>query len=475
MRDLRAGVVVTVLAAVVIFALLMRTAYFANPAFLGELIIAQLMLLAVARYKKSFFPLLLLAFLWAGIDLPFRVSLLYARWFVLGVAAVVGLTICLRERHHHFGLFHLVALFCSLSAVVSALVSAFPQESVLKAMSLLLLFVYAATGGRLAVPPFQPELFFARLVVGCEVFNGFTAIAYLLLRWQFFGNPNSLGAVMGIVIVPLLMWGFMTAESVLKRHRLAVGLMVASVLLLSSLARAAIGAAAVACFFLCIGLRQYRLLAKAVALSFALAVLAVMIVPEPGGGMQLDQSEPLSARFLYKGHAEGGVFASRRSVWHETFDVIKANPWFGSGFGTSVTSDDISKPGFSNIHIDSWIIREHGNSYLAIAEWVGLLGVVPFYALVLLAVINVGRVLAWMRRTGDALSPAIPAAAVIAAGLVHAGFEDWMFAVGYYVSIFYWTMAFILVDLIPRKGASQINDIVMFPEPQLPTAFRTAL
>lgn len=475
MRDLRAGAVVAVLAAVVIFALLTRPGYFANATFLGELIIAQLVLLAVARYRESFFPLLILAFLWAGVDLPFRVSLLYARWFVLGVAALVGAMIYLKDQHHHFGTFHLVALFCSLSAVVSALVSAFPRESVLKALSLSLLFAYAATGGRLSVPPFQPERFFAKLVAGCEVFTAFTAISYLFFRWQFFGNPNSLGAVMGIAVVPLLMWGFITADSVPKRRRLAAGLMVASVLLLSSLARAAIGAGAMACLFLCFGLRQYRLLAKVVALSFVLAVVAAIVVPDPGDGMQLDQSEPLSARFLYKGHAEGGVFASRRSVWQETFDVIKANPWFGSGFGTSVTSDDISKPGFSNTHIDSWIIREHGNSYLAIAEWVGLLGVVPFYVLAILAVINVGKVLAWMRQNGDALSPAIPAAAVIAAGLIHASFEDWMFAVGYYVSVFYWTMLFILVDLVPQKNAARANDIVMLPEPQLPAAFRAAL
>jgi hypothetical protein len=84
-------------------------------------------------------------------------------------------------------------------------------------------------------------------------------------------------------------------------------------------------------------------------------------------------------------------------------------------------------------------------------------------------------VLAWMRRTGDALCPAIPAAAVIAAGLVHAGFEDWMFAVGYYVSIFYWTMAFILVDLVPRTAAPYSHEVAVFPEPQFRTELRAAL
>jgi O-antigen ligase len=163
--------------------------------------------------------------------------------------------------------------------------------------------------------------------------------------------------------------------------------------------------------------------------------------------------------FLYKGHAEGGVLASRRGVWEKTWEVIKENPWFGSGFGTSVTADDMTKLAFAKTHIDSWVIREHGNSYLGITEWVGLLGVVPFYSLILLTARNAGRVFSWMRRTGDGCSPAIPGAAVVTAGLVHAAFEDWMFAVGYYLCVFFWAMAFILVDLLPRPPVVYVSEI----------------
>jgi hypothetical protein len=68
----------------------------------------------------------------------------------------------------------------------------------------------------------------------------------------------------------------------------------------------------------------------------------------------------------------------------------------------------------------------------------------------LLTARNVRTVFLWMRRTGDGLAPAVPVAAVVTAGLVHAAFEDWMFAVGYYVCVFFWTMAFILVDFLPH-------------------------
>jgi hypothetical protein len=107
------------------------------------------------------------------------------------------------------------------------------------------------------------------------------------------------------------------------------------------------------------------------------------------------------------------------------------------------------------------VIREHGNSYLAIAEWVGLLGVVPFYFLVGLMASNVRRVFSVIRRSGDAFSPAIPAAAIVAAGLIDAAFEDWMFAVGYYLCVFFWAMAFILVDVLPEPAVVGSNATVL--------------
>jgi len=87
------------------------------------------------------------------------------------------------------------------------------------------------------------------------------------------------------------------------------------------------------------------------------------------------------------------------------------------------------------------------------------LGVAPFFTLVLLIAVNIGRVAAWARHTGDPLSPAIPIAAVLAAGLVHAVFEDWLFAVGYYLCIFFWSLAFALVDILraPAPAPSQAS------------------
>ena len=50
---------------------------------------------------------------------------------------------------------------------------------------------------------------------------------------------------------------------------------------------------------------------------------------------------------------------------------------------------------------------------MTIAEWVGLLGVLPFVALLAVTVSNVWKVCAWMRRTADPRHYSIPLAMVV--------------------------------------------------------------
>ena len=448
--------------------LLARPGYLASPSGLGAIIVGEVVLVAVCKYRRLFFPVLIAAFLWAGSDMPYHTAWLQGRWFVLTVGAVAGLAVYMKDRDHHFSTFHLVAFFCILSAMVSASVSAYPEEAVLKSMSLALVFIYGAAGGRTAVSALRPEVFFRRLLLGCEVVTYLTAVSYLLFRWEVFGNPNSLGAVMGVVVIPLLLWGFLTSQRVTERSRLGFELGLAMLLLMSSFARAGIAGAAVSCLLVCIALRQYRLVVKGIAAAVVLAIAIVMFVPLPDEAPRWNGSESISELFLYKGKQDQGVLGSRQGPWNQTWSVIKDHPWFGSGFGTSVTTDDLTQLALMHTHFDSRIAREHGNSYLAITEWVGLLGVVPFYFLIGIMALNVRKVFSWLRQTGDVFSPAVPAAAVVAAGLVHAMFEDWMFAVGYYLCVFFWTIAFILVDLLHAPAVVGSNEIVLpISEPQL--------
>jgi O-antigen ligase len=272
---------------------------------------------------------------------------------------------------------------------------------------------------------------------------------------------------MAVACVPVLLCGFLAAQAPIRRMRLGVELMMALLLLFSSFARAAILASAISSLVVCVSLREYRVLIKGTGMVVLLAICAVMFVPRQSDAPTWDSSESIGSIFLYKGKRETGVFGSRRSPWQQTWNVIRENPWFGSGFGTSQISEDMTKLDYAAHHIDSWVIREHGNSYLAIIEWTGLLGVIPFYTLIFLAIRNVALVFSWLRSTRDAFLPALPAAAIVVAGLIDAAFEDWMFAVGYYLCVFFWVMAFILVDVMPARAA-----VVYVPETRLPVPGR---
>lgn len=441
-----------------------RPGYFSSASGLVALIGGELLLAAVANFRKAYLPTMLVCFLIAGTGLPFQPELLQGRWLVLGIGAALGLAVYLKTHSHKLTIFHLFAFFCVLSAFVSALISAYPSESLLKALSLFLLFLYAGTGARTAVP-WRPERFFVSLVVAIEILIWITVISYLVFRNEIFGNPNSLGAVMAVACVPVLLWGFLTAQARTRKMRLGVELMMALLLLFSSFSRASITAAMISSLLVCVALREYRVLIRGAAIVVLLAICAVVLVPRQTDAPSWNGSESIGSVFLYKGKREEGVFGSRRTVWQQTWNVIREKPWFGSGFGTSHISGDMTKLDYAAHHIDSWVIREHGNSYLAIIEWTGLLGVLPFYALLFLAAGNAASVFSWVRRNQDAFSPAIPAAAIIVAGLIDAAFEDWMFAVGYYLCVFFWVMAFILVDVMPSRGA-----VVYVPETTLPEA-----
>ena len=426
-----------------IYLVVFRPGYLVSDYYLGTFIFLQILGAALWDFSSRFFPLLISVFLWAGINLPLGGAWSRGRWFVLAVGAIVGFVIYMSDRRYRFGALHLLALSAVLAALISSMVSAYPYIASLKTLSLFLLFLYGSAGSRLAILGREAR-FFSGLLLGCELLAYGSALAYFVFHHKLFGNPNSLGAVMGVVAVPLMIWGVLSAQTAAVRRRRSLALVLSLVLLLFSLARAGIVAGAVASLVLCIGLRQYRLLLKGLALTAVLAVGVAFLAPPPG------QSDSVASTFLYKGKQQAGLWGSRQAAWQKTWEVIQERPWFGTGFGTS-NSSPVDVP-FSHFSSDAFYNREHGNSYLAITESVGLLGVAPFFVLLVAIAAKIWRMLAWMRRTGDIFSPAVPIAMVVTAGLIHAAFEDWLFAVGYYICVFFWTFAFALDDLIPAEA-----------------------
>ncbi len=444
----RSTLVIALCALAAVLLLVVRPWYFTNIEYLGGLLLLEALVATIWNYHRRFFPILILVFLFAGTDVPMQGVWNAVRWVVLGVGAFAGAAIYLKNYVFSIRLIHWIALLCVAAATTSAEVSSFPKQPLLKALSLFLLFLYGTFGAQVAIVG-REQKFSTDLLLGCEAMIYFVAAQYFILHREFFGNPNSLGAVMGIVAVPLMLWGISVAESVRVERRRMFALLLSIILLFTSYARASIFAASVSCILFCVLSRRYRTLIKGLAVALLIAAVVASVVPLPNSP---DAATTLRSRFLYKGKEQGGALGSRRSVWETTISSIEQHPWFGTGFGTALSTFTTDENQVGNFGSNSITTHEHGNSYLAIVEGVGLVGVVPFFFLVILTIVNIFRVFRNLWRTRDLFSPAVPIALVLTAGLVHAMFEDWLFAVGYYTCVFFWAFGFMLVNLAPQTS-----------------------
>jgi O-antigen ligase len=448
-NSLRTIVIVFALCAVALLCL-HYLSFFGNIAFLGGLVFLEIMVACLWNYDQSFFILLVISFCWAGMRLPLESAFILGRWGVLGAGAGVGFVIWMKVPRRQFGTIHLLAFFCICAAFASASVSLFVQMAMLKAFSLLLLFMYCSTGARLAVLH-REEQFFRGLLWGAEIAVYFTALVSLGLGIALWGNPNSLGAVMSVAVFPFLFWGWRISEGGFVRLRRLVGLLLCTYLVIGSLARAGMIAIAAVTLVYCFCLREHKLLVKIFALVLVAVAVTGVVSPETLN-RQLDN---FKEAMIYKGHKDEGLMGSRRQPWEQTVDTIKTHPLFGTGYGTSPTGED---PGlnFGTFNSSSETAREHGSSYMTILEWVGLLGVVPFVLIIGNTARNFLKICFWMRRQREERHYAVPMAMLMLAGLIHAGFEDWMFAVGYYLCVFFWFFAFVLADYIPDESVEPL-------------------
>ena len=355
------------------------------------------------------------------------------------MSAFVGLILVLKERAYAFASFHLTAAFLVLAAIVSTADSDHPNAALLKVSSLLLLFVYAATNARIAVAG-RENLFIGSLLLACEVFVAANAIFYAI-GIEAMGNPNSLGAVMGVIGMPVLLWGALLPGSSNATNRRWILFAVSVYLTFHSHARAGLLAGLVSCTLLCIALRRYKLLIEGTA--FMVAVLATSMIASPDAMVAA-----FSATVYKTGSEQQGLLASRETPWHTAVNNIREHPWFGMGLGTTVSGGEAEEQRLQFASNTS-MTTENGSSYLAIASGVGLFGSLPVLVLLLMIAKRISQTIRWVRATGNPAHPGVPVALLLLAAIIHAGFEDWMFAPGNYMCVFFWCLAFILVDLTP--------------------------
>jgi len=459
---LAVGVVVT------LYAVYTHLQYFGNVSFLGAILLLEIIIACVWKYSQRFFLVLMISFLWAGMNVPLEGAWTAGRWVVLFAGAFAGFVAWMKSPRSQFKAIHLIAFFCVGAAFVSASVSSFTGLATLKALSLLLLFVYCSTGARLSVLG-REDRFFSGLLLGCEIATYGTAAAYFGLGIPIWGNPNSLGAAMSIGLFAPLLWGWMVADAPAMKTRRLIALLMCVYLIFFSMARAGIVAIVLVTLVVCFCLREYRLLTRIVGLAVFFVAVAGMLSPQTLTRVLSETKDSI----LYKGHKEEGFLGSRKTPWERTISSIKEHPWFGTGYGTAPNGED---PGFGagKFSSSAETVREHGSSYMTIAEWVGLLGLLPFLALLAWTAANVWHVCVWMRRTGNRYHYSIPLAMVLLAGFVHANFEDWLFAVGAYPCVYFWAFAFLLADIVPATAPAPVPAVFVRAE-RRPAGFGVAV
>jgi O-antigen ligase len=312
------------------------------------------------------------------------------------------------------------------------MVSVNPLLTVLKALSLAALFIYASVGARILWSR-SPETFVRKLVLLAEGLVYFTTLCYAA-SFAVWGNSNSLGLIMGCFCWPVLLWRFILPANRQRSARRFIPLLLCGALLLFSLSRASMIAAFLTSMFLLVGARRYRTMLMGLSLFAVILLNMFLLAP--------DRFRSASDTFLYKKGERGQLMDSRQKPWERSLATFREHPWLGLGFGAADNSTDTR---FTYV-TQGRLTRERGSSYLTMLETTGVVGTF-FFVLLLLAVIReIWTIFSWLRRTGKVNQPAVVAAAILLAGLMNASFEDWMFAVGYYMSVIFWVLALSLRD-----------------------------
>lgn len=204
-------------------------------------------------------------------------------------------------------------------------------------------------------------------------------------------SPNTFGTMIAMCSVWIIWRVYSVIQSKLNKSRwfwfLLLGVML--IFLLKANSRSAIGFAGFSFLGLVTQIDRTR---RGVILALlAVCMAGVMFVP--------DARDMMLSKFIYKYDMGGDtrVFASRSGamvgadgVWDESFDAAIEGGFFGAGYGVSVGNNSLSQGiGFAS----GGYQREKGNSQLAMAEEVGVAGLLLF----------VGMMIAWFVKVNNGI------------------------------------------------------------------------
>ena len=76
--------------------------YFGELSFLGAILLLEIIIASLWRYDQRFFVLLIVTFVWAGMNVPLQSAWTGGRWVVLLAGALVGFIVWTRTHRRPF-------------------------------------------------------------------------------------------------------------------------------------------------------------------------------------------------------------------------------------------------------------------------------------------------------------------------------------------------------------------------------------
>ena len=399
---------------------------------------AALLLLACCSLYDAVLWACPLVFLFAQFQIA---ALDLLRWCILLLLILLSAYLLRNERPRTtpvtFGL-GLVALY----AIATSIQSYYPAISLEKAISLLLL-----AGFLLLVPPaierLHPRLGAREYVLRMFFWIGVAIVlsnalfvlakpsaAFLAGRYRgWFANPNGIGAVYGIFLIPVLAAEIGKHRPGLARFASICVFLLAAIELLASQSRAGIAAGIVSLAVLTLPKRG--LPTRVLVIGMVGLIIAALFISAP--------DNDLGRRLILRNETvfEG---SGRFSVWADIWQRILARPVLGSGLGVERTGSTSGELALNSV---GYTI-EKGNSYLGLLEELGIVGAAVVIVALLAPILKV-CMRGLSRATSVGEKPDLRLVAIVLAGLTNALFEAWLLSVGSILCFSFWLFSALLL------------------------------
>ena len=346
----------------------------------------------------------------------------------------------------------LVALY----SIGTSFWSFYPTISLLKGISILLMAVFLFFGPS-ALQLLHPGIGAKGFVI--KVFFYFSiiivisnALFFIIMPGSSFsdgrfygwmGNPNNVGAIYGIFILPVLGYEFKRDRFGFARLAFMLTFLLAAIQLFASRSRAGLLAGLFSLLVLSFGQKKQVKKLSYLTIIGMLGFISLLVSLS-------NWENSLLRNLIYRNEVTlqgSGRLPAMAEVWNN----FKSHLILGSGLGVA----DTGAKRKALVTSSSGFQTEKSNSYLAALEELGIVGCLILIMTLLLPICKAClRELSAHTFETDRLN--LTLAAILIAGLVNTNFEAWLLSVGSFEGFYFWIVASLLFfeekKEVPKKG-----------------------